>query len=441
MAQTSPQMATIACPNCRRQFTVQVHTIIDADQDPAAKTRLLQGQTNVAICPQCGTGGTLSMPFLYHDSQKELLFVYTPPSNMMDNDRQQRLIGSLINTVMTSLPPEKRKGYLFQPRNFLSIETMLDEIIMADGITREQLESQKRKLGLLERFMGAMSDDVIEAIAKENEKDLDYEFFLLLNNLVENVTAQGNEAEATRLRTLHQKLLLFSGAAQQGEARSAQILTQEQFLKQLLEAEDKEQQKALVAVARPALNYGFFQQLTATIEEAQQAGDSEKASQLLDLRSKILAWIGELDAEVKNIWENKAKLIQEILQSPDWRAALESHWQEIDSVFLTILGSNVQLAQERGNDQAVSALQQLSDLALLVAREHAPPEVQLLNRLFEADYPEGTQRVLEESRDLINAGFLEMMDHVAQDLTAQGRQEDINTLHLIRAQAAEMVGP
>ncbi len=51
-----------------------------------------------------------------------------------------------------------------------------------------------------------------------------------------------------------------------------------------------------------------------------------------------------------------------------------------------------------------------------------------------------TQRVLEEGRDLVNADFLEMIDHVAQDLTGLGRQEDINTLRQIRGQAAEMIG-
>ena len=51
-----------------------------------------------------------------------------------------------------------------------------------------------------------------------------------------------------------------------------------------------------------------------------------------------------------------------------------------------------------------------------------------------------SQRVLEEGRDLVNADFLEMIDHVAQDLTGLGRQEDINTLRQIQGQAAEMIG-
>ena len=152
MAQTPPQMVVITCRNCGRQFTTQVYSIVDVGQNPEAKRRLLEGQTNVAVCPQCGVGGILSVPFLYHDPQKELLFIYTPPPTMMDNNRQQRFIGSLINSVMTSLPSERRKGYLFQPRTFLSLETMMDEIVIADGISRQQLEGQKRKAHLLDRL-------------------------------------------------------------------------------------------------------------------------------------------------------------------------------------------------------------------------------------------------------------------------------------------------
>ena len=440
MAQTPPQLATITCSNCRRQFTIPVYRIIDVGQDPAAKDRLLQGQINVATCPQCGTGGTLSVPFLYHDPQKELLFAYTPPSTVMNNDQQQRFIGSSINTVMSSLPPEKRKGYLFQPRTFLSIETMLDEIIMADGISRQQLESQRRRFGLLERLVSAVSDDVIEVIASENEKDLDYEFFLVLNNLIERMSAQGNQTESARLQTLRQKLLQYSDAARQGEAKSAQVLSKSELLRSLLQTGDEEQQKALVAAARPLLDYGFFQALTGMIEEAKKAGNTEKANQLSSLRSKLLAWIDELDAQVKKIWQRKAELIRESLQSPDWRATLEPHWQEIDPIFLTILGNNIELAQKQGNAQAATTLQQLADLALVIAREHVPPEVQLLNQLLEADDPEATQRILEQNRDRLDANFLNLIDSVIKNMTAQGLQQGTQALQLLRTQVQAMIG-
>lgn len=439
MAQAPPQMAAITCSTCRRQFTTTVHSIVDVGQNPEAKNRLLQGQINVAVCPQCGTGGTLSIPFLYHDPQKELLLVYTPPSAIMDNNQQQQFIGVLLNRVMASLPPERRKGYLFLPHTFLSMETMLDEIIMADGLSRQQLESQKHRFRLLDRLVYATSDDVISVIARENEKDLDYEFFLMLNGLIERIRAQGNEAEAARLQDLHRKLLQYSEAARQADVESTQIASKDELVQRLLETDDERQQKSLVAAARPLLDYAFFQALTATIEAAKQAEDTEKANRLLGLRSKLLEWTKELDAEARKIWERKGKLIEEILRSPDWQAALELHWQEIDHIFLTILGNNIKLAQQRDDAQTAATLQQLADLALVIARQHAPPEVQLLNELLEADYPEGTQRVLEGNRDQVNADFAKLIDAVIQDLAAQGHPQDLNTVQLIRAQVKAML--
>ncbi len=440
MAQTPPQMAAVTCPNCGRQFPTPVQSIVDVGQDPSAKVRLLQGQINVAICPQCGAGGTLSVPFVYHDPEKELLLTYTPPSTMMDNAQQQRLIGSLINSVMASLPQDRRKGYLFQPRTFLSMETMRDEIVMADGLSRQQLDGQKRKLRLLDRLVTATSDDVIEVIARENEKDLDYEFFLVLKNLIERMSAHGNEAEASRLQHLHRKLLQYSEAARQGDLESAEIISKDELLHRLLETDDERQQKALVAAARPLLDYTFFEVLTDRIEKAKQAQETQEANRLLSLRSKLLEWTQELDAEAKKIWERKGKLIQDTLQSSDWQAALEPHWQEIDHVFLTILSSNIELAQQRGDAEVAATLQQLADLALVIARKHAPPEVQLLNRLLEADYPEGTQRILEENRDHLNAGVFELLDAILRDLAAQGRQQDMATVQLIRTQAKALLG-
>ena len=137
--------------------------------------------------------------------------------------------------------------------------------------------------------------------------------------------------------------------------------------------------------------------------------------------------------------QEKASLIEEVLQSPDWKEALEPRRQEIDSIFFSILGSNIEMAQNEGDTKTATALQQLLDLAMLIVREHAPPEVKLLNKLFETDYPSETQSIMEENRELLNQNFVELLDHIAKDLADQNSQEDIGTLQQIRAQATEIM--
>ena len=102
-----PQMIVrIACPNCQNQFQTPVEQVIDVQADPSAKGRVFNGTVNVAVCPQCRTGGPLNMPFLYHDPEKDLAFVFMPMEAGRTDVERQKAIGKLTTDVMDSLPPE-----------------------------------------------------------------------------------------------------------------------------------------------------------------------------------------------------------------------------------------------------------------------------------------------------------------------------------------------
>ena len=55
------------------------------------------------------------------------------------------LIGKMINQVTESLPPEQRKAYLFQPQTTLTMQGMLERILEADGISKEEIEAQRAR--------------------------------------------------------------------------------------------------------------------------------------------------------------------------------------------------------------------------------------------------------------------------------------------------------
>ncbi|MEW5957878.1 MAG: CpXC domain-containing protein, partial [Chloroflexota bacterium] len=108
------QVVPVSCPNCRFQFTAPVQSIING-QDPAQKAALLQGAVNIAQCPQCGFTDILSTPLLYYDLEKELAFVLAPNNLQLSGVGQEKIIGSLTNALMNSLPAEQRKFYLLNP--------------------------------------------------------------------------------------------------------------------------------------------------------------------------------------------------------------------------------------------------------------------------------------------------------------------------------------
>ena len=93
--------------------------------------------------------------------------------------------------MVNSLPAEKRKGYLFQPQTMLTYQTLIDRILEADGITKEMLEAQQKRVGLIQRLITTTnSEDRIKMIHEETEL-VDGNFFAILSTLMESSINQG----------------------------------------------------------------------------------------------------------------------------------------------------------------------------------------------------------------------------------------------------------
>lgn len=426
-----------------------VLTIIDTSQTPEAKALLLSGRINVAICPQCGHGGMLSAPLVYHDPEKELLLTFSPSELGMADADQQRVIGDLTNRVISSLPAEQRKGYLLQPRSFFRMESMIEAILEADGITPEMLQAQRAKAELLERLARATSEDVRRVIAQENNEQIDYEFFQLLSLNLEMAQAEGQEEAAQQLLALRRQLLEWTTTGRQVADREEVIremsgdITREQFLEKLLAAAlagEDTKVETMVAVGRPAIDYIFYQQLTERIEAAAQAGDSDQANTLKALRKTVLDLTAEIDATVQQATEQRAQLLQQIASSDDIEKAIRTNLEQIDELFLNVLMTNMQAAEQAGRAEEAAILQQIGETLNKLIEESQPPEIRLINQLLNAEYPAGTQAMLEESREQVSTQLVELMELVSRDLSSSGRNETAERLAQIREQAAAMLG-
>ncbi len=58
-------------------------------------------------------------PLMYHDPAKQLAIVYVPMELNMAEAERQRIIGTMTQAVLRSLPEEAPKGYLLQPKTAL----------------------------------------------------------------------------------------------------------------------------------------------------------------------------------------------------------------------------------------------------------------------------------------------------------------------------------
>jgi hypothetical protein len=442
------QTAPVTCPNCGNRFASPVLTIIDVGENPDLKALFLSGQVNIAVCPQCGHAGMLTTPLIYHDPEKELLFTFAPAELGLSETEQQRLIGDLTNRVMSALPAEQRKGYLLRPRSFLRLEGMTEAILEADGITPEMLEAQRAKAALLERLLRATSEEVRQVIARENDAQIDYEFFQLLTLNIELAEMGGQEAAAEQMLALRSQLLDWTTHGQEVAAREEAIeslgdtITREDVLDKVVEAAlagEQAKVETFVAVGRPVIDYIFYQQLTSRIEAAEGAGDRQKAGTLRALRETILDLTAQIDADIQQATEQAAQDLQRVLESDDREQAIRANPSQVNEFFLSALVANLEAAERSGQAEDVEKLKQVNDVIIKLIQESQPPEIQLINQLLIADYPDGTETLLEENREQVNAELLEIMRLMSEDLAKSGREELSQQLGQIQEQAATIV--
>jgi hypothetical protein len=443
------QSVPVTCPSCNNRFASPVLTIIDAAQNPEAKALFLAGQLNIAVCPQCGSAGVLSAPLVYHDPEKELLFTYMPTELGLPETEQQRIIGDLTNRVMSALPAEQRKGYLLRPQSFLRPEAMHEAILEADGITPEMVQAQKAKADILDQLLRTSSEDARRAIVENNHELMDYEFFQILTLNIELAEANSRDAAAQQLLGLRKQLLEWTAVGQEVAVREEVLkelsteITREELLEKLIKAAlagESARVKTMVAVARPAIDYVFYQQLTARIESAELASNIEETEALKALRQSILTLTAEIDAQLQRASEQASQLLHDILESEDMEQALRANLDRVDDLFINTLALNLQTAEQSGRQEDVERLDQLGDILMRLVQETQPPEIHFINELLSAEYPEATLALLQENHQQVTADLLEIMRMLGEDLAQSGRAQVAQRLAEIREQAVSLMG-
>ena len=178
----------------------QVFTVIDVGVQPELKNYLLSGQLNVAVCPNCGTPAMIAAPLIYHDPAKQLFLIHFPQQLNARPEEQERFIGDATSMLMRVLPPETPKGYLLAPKRFLTLNTLVDTILEADGISREVIEAQRKRVTLISQLAEAFEqgDEQLAAAVAQNKAALDYDFFATITAFAEASLQSGrDENQAT----------------------------------------------------------------------------------------------------------------------------------------------------------------------------------------------------------------------------------------------------
>lgn len=429
---------TASCPRCRQPVIVEVDQLFDTTTDPQAKQRLLSGSVNQIHCPSCGYQGMLAAPLVYHDAEKELLLTYFPPELGLPVNEQERMIGPLINQVLNRLPPEKRKAYLLRPQTMLTVDTMIERILEADGITKAMIEAQQKRVMLLQRLLSAAPENKSEIIKQETEL-IDTDFFGILNRLIEASIAQGDQQTAHLLAGLQQQLLNetevgreLQSQAQEAEAAikslqdaSKKGLTREALLELMVSAPTETRLSTLVGMTRSGMDYTFFQLLSERIENA---SDDEGREKLLALREKLLEMTKAIDEAVNDKMQSSRKLLADILLAQDTEKALEEKLDNVDEFFIEAVKSELQEARQAGD---LGKIEKLQKIGSILQKLTAPPkEVEVIENLLRAEDEPAKQAVLEKNADQITPDFLSFFANLI--VQAQSQQQPEATLNKLQ---------
>src|SRR3972149_6475189 len=238
-------LTQIRCPNCRTPVQARIEQLIDVGREPSAKARFLSGTSNHIRCPVCGYEGQVATPLVYHDPAKELLLTHMPVEIGLSRDDQERAIGQLMKQVMDHLPPEGRKAYLLQPQEVLTVQGLLERVLEADGITREEIEAQQAKMRLFMQLLETSQEGLPQFVA-EHDTDLDAGFFQLASLALQ--TAKESPANAPAAERLEAALSL-STFGKQIQAQEAEVRLAAESLRQAREALTREKLLELVLSA------------------------------------------------------------------------------------------------------------------------------------------------------------------------------------------------
>ncbi len=406
----------INCPNCRQPIMADIEQLFDVGQDPAAKQKILSGAFNFASCPNCGYQGMIATPLVYHDPEKELLLTYFPPELALPINEQERIIGPIITRLTNSLPQEKRKAYLLQPKAMLTLQTMVESILAADGITREMIQAQQERMNLLQRLINA-SDESIDEITSSEDALFDSDFFNLLTRLTEASAVNGDQESAKRLSDLQKKLITRTTYGKQIQEQSKDVeaaiktlqsagksLTREKLLEMVIKAPNETQLSVLVSLSRPGMDYEFFRMLSERIDRARADG----RERLIKLRDQLLDMTREIDKQMEERVIQARKNLNSILQTKDVTQTMSQNLAVVDEFFVNVFNEEMEAARKVGDLEKISKLKQIEDV--VDKASSPPPEVALIEELLEAaSSDDELSRKLDEHKNEITPEFMDIL--------------------------------
>lgn len=433
-------MATVTCPSCGTRFQTPVEQILDVRADAGAKNRVLGGAVNVAICPACGTGGALNIPFIYHDPDKEVALLYLPVEAGPNEVERQRSAGRLARQLMDAMPPEERKGYLLQPETFIAMDTLVKRVLELEGITEEDMAHSQRQREFIAELIEAEQSAWPEMVA-ENADLVDEGLLSFLEYLLQMTRSAGQQgADTEKVVALHEYFIQETEVGRELAARSeiyrafAEDPSRASLLDALIRAPDEETIRLLVQSGLALMDYGFFQSLVKRIDQTESP--EEKAS-LQKLRRTILDLRDEMMKESEEAIRERGILLSKLVSTEDPVRMATSHLSELDDLFFTVLGAEMRETQQHGDEDTLKDLERVANAVNQVMENTMPPEIAATRQLM-AIPEDQLEQQLQAHRELLTPPYLQFLEALEGSMREQGQDDAAEHIGRIRAVARKV---
>lgn len=406
------------CPNCQQLMAAEVTQVLNVRENPQLKQQLLSGILNVNQCPHCGFQGQIPVPIVYHDPKKELLLTFNPPDPNLSMEEREGRMAPLLKEVTESLPPEERKGYLFQPQMMMTMDSLIKNVLKEDGVTEEMIEGQQKRVELLEQLLTLEGTAQAELI-RDNEEIIDREFFAIFSQIAQRLVATENEDIVGKIQTLQDQLLSETEVGQELKKETEELqnartalekvggsLTRNKLLDLVVNAPNEERVRAYAGLARPAMDYQFFQMFTDEIEKS----EGERRKKLVERRNMLLKMTKEIDQEVEERLKDARQKIEDILSAESIPQAVMNHIAYIDEFFIEALSSEIKSAKDEDKSER---LKKLEEILSVIEEISTPAEFRLIDEFLEvADDEEVLEERIKEHSDRLTDGFVNNLTNI-----------------------------
>lgn len=432
MSATPGQAAQVACPSCQTPIRVAIVNIIDAEAQPQLKSQLLGGRLNASNCPKCGTPVILAAPLIYHDGSKQFCFVHIPQQLLTSAKgvELERFVGSATNLLMNELAPDASKGYLLAPKRFLTMQSLVEAVFEGDGVTKEMLDTQRKRVDVMSQLLDAMSqgDLALHTALQANQSVIDEEFAKTLAAFVEASRMSGDPEGIAQLSALQSKIAQFAGGAA--------TFAYETLISQLLVAGDEATVTQLITANQETIDYTFFDIVSNHINDATTAGDEPLVAQLTAMRDQVIEIFQQLQADLEAAYLRAGQVLDAVFAAEDLVAALNAHLPLLNETFDILVDGQRTMAERTGEVATAERLQTIAEYTIRVKADALSPEERVVNALISA---ENATRYIRENISDITSGIIKRLNELSEEYTNKGNLEEANRIKRIAREAGAML--